>query len=184
MNNTIIGSRAYGHHSNVFESVNKGGPGTAVPQETWATSTYEKDGSQIHVGTNRDFTDIFKSEGRSNTYAVDDRTIYYSTGTVFAVNPLSVSQLYVCLDDECRQWSGLETMMLLWILVPHMSMMLVRPYESVTRSTPPWNGLRLFKRRMIPTMCLKLGEMYFPWKEGASLVLAPLKKTCAPQKDG
>jgi Ca2+-binding EF-hand superfamily protein len=105
-NNTYIGSRFYGHHINVFENVNQGGPGFATPQESWATSTYEKDGSQIQVGSNADFTDIFKFQGRSNTYAVDDRTIYYSGSTDFADSLLSVSQLYVCLDDECRQLSA------------------------------------------------------------------------------
>jgi Ca2+-binding EF-hand superfamily protein len=106
MNNTFIGSRFYGHRINVFENVNQGGPGFAAPQETFATSTYEKDGSQIQVGTNADFKDIFKSERRSNTYAVDDRTIYYSASTELAGNLLSVSELYVCLDDECRQLSS------------------------------------------------------------------------------
>jgi hypothetical protein len=106
VNETYIGSRFYGHTINVLENVNQGGPGFAVPQEIWATSTYEKDGSQIQVGTNADFTDVFKPEGGSTTFAVDDRTIYNSARTVFNDNPLSVSQLYVCLDDECRQLSG------------------------------------------------------------------------------
>jgi hypothetical protein len=156
INNTIIGSRFYGHDINVFENVNQGGPGFAVPQEAWATSSYEKDGSRIQIGTNADFTDVFKFEGRSNTCAVDDRTICYSTSTVFADSLLSVANCmcaWMMSADSC-----LETKMLLWILVPLLCILL-RPHESVTRSTPPRNGFRLFKSRMLPTMSLKLGEM-------------------------
>jgi hypothetical protein len=56
---------------------------------------------------------------------------------------------------------------------------LLRSYETVTRSTPPRNGFRLSKMHMLSSTSLKLEEYLFPWKESVSLEAVLLKKTSA-----
>jgi hypothetical protein len=109
LNNSFFGSRTVWHRINVYENVNQGAPGLAIIQEGWATSSYEKDGSMIQIGSSTGFTDDFESQGNTNSYAVDDRTVYTSGQSEIVLDmpyQISISELQVCLDDECRQLSG------------------------------------------------------------------------------
>jgi hypothetical protein len=111
LNNSFSGSRSVGHRINVYENLIQGGPGAVAIQEGWATSSYEKDGSMIQIGSRVGFTTgSFESQGNTNSYAVDSRTLYASGKSVVVFGdieyPISISELQVCLDDECRQLSG------------------------------------------------------------------------------
>jgi hypothetical protein len=105
INNTYSGSRTYVHRVNIYESFEDGGPGISVPHDGWGTSTYEKDGTLDTIGIQLGYGDVFQPVETSYTYPVNNRTVYIS-GNVAGALELFVSEVQVCLDDNCIQSSG------------------------------------------------------------------------------
>jgi hypothetical protein len=109
MNQTHAGSRSYVHRINLYENLVAGGEGRTTPVDGWATSTYEKDGTAMHLGSQIGYGDTFSpAEQALLTHPVDDRTTYISGGSTGGALFGFFSQLYVCLDDECDQLAGNE----------------------------------------------------------------------------
>jgi hypothetical protein len=110
MNQTHAGSRSYVHRINMYESLSEGGEGTSIPIEGWATTTYEKDGTAIHLGSQEDYGDTFSPapEPPFYVYPVDNRTSFISAAETAGAPHKSFTQLFVCLDDECNQLAGNE----------------------------------------------------------------------------
>jgi hypothetical protein len=109
MNQTLVGSRWYVHRINMYESLSEGGEGTSVPLDGWATSTYEKDGTAMHLGSQEGYGDAFSPAPEPfYVYPVDNRTSFISGGGTAGAQHEFFTQLFVCLDDECNQLAGNE----------------------------------------------------------------------------
>jgi hypothetical protein len=92
-NITYSGSRFYEHRVNVFESFDRGGAGFSFPHDGWGTSSYEKDGKILIIGTQLHYGESFFPEQSSLTYPIEDRTIYRSEFTFLV--PSSTAK-YAC----------------------------------------------------------------------------------------
>jgi hypothetical protein len=111
-NLTYDESRLYHHRINIYEALlNENSTGVGEPLDSWFTSSYEKDGTAVSIGTQSGYGEAFKTtEETLLLYAVDDRTVYSSGYVNFGSSDdlFFYSHVQVCLDDTCAQLSANE----------------------------------------------------------------------------